>query len=79
MRADNLEKMQAIVKAVLELPEGSAVEAVRQVATRRWDSLAQVSMIAAIESEFGIALSTDDYDRMSSYKAIVLLLEEKGF
>ena len=78
MDAETLEKLKAIVRAVLELPDSADVENSRQVATRRWDSLAQVMMIAAIESEFDIIIDPADYNRLSSFKSILLLLDEKG-
>ncbi|MBA3557890.1 MAG: acyl carrier protein [Gemmatimonadaceae bacterium] len=43
-----------------------------------WDSLAHVSLVAAIESEFGITLDAADELRMTSFQATQLLLEEKG-
>ena len=77
MDAETLEKLEAIVRAVLEMPDSADVENSRQVATRRWDSLAQVMMIAAIESEFDIIIDPADYKRLSSFKSILLLLDEK--
>jgi acyl carrier protein len=74
----NREKLKDIVRGVLELPEGAEVESVKRITTRRWDSLAQVSLIAAIEGEFSLALPVGDYGRFTSYKAIELLLDEKG-
>ena len=43
-----------------------------------WDSIEQVDMIVAIENEFGLTLHTGEYSRMTSFNAIVLLLDEKG-
>jgi acyl carrier protein len=45
---------------------------------RNWDSLAHVSLVAAIESEFNMTLDAADALRMTSYRATELLLEEKG-
>lgn len=80
MQTKNFEKLKTIVRTVLELSEGCDVETeiMQQVTARRWDSLAQVSMIAAIENEFSIILSVTDYTRMTSFKTMVSLLEEKG-
>ena len=77
MDAETLEKLKAIVRAVLEMPDSADVENSRQVAIRRWDSLAQVMMIAAIESEFDIIIDPPDYNRLTSFKSIRLLLDEK--
>lgn len=74
----NQAKLKDIIRAVLELPDGAEVEGVKRITTRRWDSLAQVSLIAAIEGEFNLTLPVADYGRFTSYKAIELLLDEKG-
>lgn len=70
--------LQEIFKVVLDLPSDADVESIRQVTTKRWDSLANVSMAAAIESEYGIRLDPADAERMTSYQAVRLLLEERS-
>ena len=72
------DKLKSIVRTILEMPESTDVESSRQVSTRRWDSLSQVMMIAAIESEFNIIIDPADYNRLTSFKSIVVLLDEKG-
>jgi len=76
MISANEAKLVEIFQVVLDL-DGD-VQSVRRVAERRWDSLAHTSMIAAIESEFGLQLEMDDMERMTSFAATRLLLEEKG-
>lgn len=78
MQSENLEKIRNIVRAVLEMGDDEPVDSVRQIAFRRWDSLAQVTMIAAVEAEFGIGIATSEYERFTSFDAIKILLEEKG-
>lgn len=50
----------------------------RRVTEAKWDSLAHTSIVAAVESEFGIGLESADMDRMTSFAATRLLLEEMG-
>jgi acyl carrier protein len=71
-------KMGDIFRAVLELTPGTDVTRVRQINEGNWDSLAHVSLVAAIESEFSITLDAADALRMTSFEATQLLLEEKG-
>ena len=78
MISTNEIKLAEIFRIVLELDVDCDVLAVRRIADPRWDSLAQVSIVAAIESEFGVHLEIADMDRMSSFAATRLLLEEKG-
>ena len=49
-----------------------------QTNSPRWDSLDHVSLVTAIESEFGLSLDAADQLRMTSYAATTILLEEKG-
>jgi acyl carrier protein len=78
MTAQSIEKLQEIFRAVFDLPATDDVARVRQVAERKWDSLAHVTLVAAIESEFNVSIDTADTLRMTSYEATRLLLEEMG-
>lgn len=43
-----------------------------------WDSMNQINLILALESEFGVKLSVDDAIRMNSVQAIMETLEKYG-
>src|SRR5215211_86917 len=62
MTTDTTSKLQDIFRAVFELPESADVTRVRQISERKWDSLAHVSLVAAIESEFGFANVSGDWN-----------------
>lgn len=78
MSAQTTEKLQEIFRAVFELPEGADVTRLRQMNTQKWDSLAHVSLVAAIESEFGVSLDAAEQLQMTSYQTTQVLLEEKS-
>lgn len=78
MTAEAVHKLQEIFRAVFEVPGNEDVTKLRQMHTQRWDSLAHVSLVAAVESEFGVSLDAGDQLRMTSYQATAILLEEKG-
>lgn len=78
MISTNEIKLVEIFRIVLDLDVDFDVLRVRRIADPRWDSLAHVSIVAAIESEFGLRLEIVDMDRMSSFAATRLMLEEKG-
>jgi acyl carrier protein len=78
MKEESLARLKAVVRIVLEVPDGVDIEGVRKVNSRRWDSLAQVSLVAAIESEFSVVIPPRDYERLTSFKSITFLLEELG-
>jgi acyl carrier protein len=44
----------------------------------RWDSLSLVSLVAAIESEFGVRLEPTDAARLTSFGEVHALLIERG-
>jgi len=77
MNIDGVTKLREIFRVVFELSPGSDVTRVRQISERNWDSLAHVSLVAAVESEFDVTLDTADALRMTSYEATLLLLAEK--
>lgn len=71
-------KLVEIFQVVLDVEDGYDVKSVRRLNERRWDSLAHTSLIAAIESEFCIRLEIAEMERMTSFAATRVLLEEKG-
>ncbi len=71
-------KLGQILRATLELPPDVDVTRVRQLGVATWDSLAHVTLIVALESEFGIAIDVADQIRLTSYAAIRSYLEERG-
>ena len=70
-------KLELIFQIVLDPPEGMPLSSLSQITYRRWDSLATVSIIAAMESEYGINLDSAERERVTSFSAAKILLEEK--
>jgi acyl carrier protein len=69
-------QLAAIFRAVFDLAEGHDVRTVRQVNHPAWDSLAHVSLVGAIESEFGIEIDISDSMEITSFDAALAYLEE---
>ncbi len=78
MSPENLERLKAVFQFSLDLEEGSDLASLRMVAEPRWDSLAHTTLIAGIESEFGLILNVDDIVAINSFASAQLILEEKG-
>jgi acyl carrier protein len=78
MQAENLEQLEKIFREVFGLAAGADVRRVRQISHERWDSLAHVTLMAALEGEFGIELDTSEQLELTSFEAVRLFLEEKG-
>ncbi len=77
MIAKNEQKLTEVFRVVLDFADDYDVSTVRRLAEPKWDSLAHVSIVAAVESEFGVNLDIADMERMTSFAATRLLLEEK--
>ena len=71
-------KLQEIVRAALNLPSDGDVTRARQLAVETWDSMAHVSLMLAIEGEFGISIAVADQIHLTSYAAIRQYLQERG-
>ncbi len=71
-------RLTAIFRAVLELPQGAEVSALRQATAPGWDSLAHVVLVGAIESEFNMSIDAADSLDLTSYEAVRLFLEARG-
>jgi acyl carrier protein len=69
--------LKAIFRAVFELPPEADVTTMQTGQTEAWDSLATVSIAAAMESEFGWSLDADEMLRITSYQAAARLVEER--
>ncbi|MEP0338282.1 MAG: acyl carrier protein [Alphaproteobacteria bacterium] len=78
MTPENEMILKEIFLVVLDLPESVDVQSLRRINNDKWDSLATVSLVAAIESELGLQLDTQQQERLTSYQATTLLLEELG-
>ena len=74
MTARNIDKLKQIFMEVFSISEAE-VESYRKLNSRKWDSLASVTLIVAIESEFKIKLQESDYESLSSYSSAELILE----
>ncbi len=71
------EKLSQIFRFVLYLPDDADTSSLRRINESKWDSLANVTLVTALESEFGITLDSHEIERLTSYQATLLLLEEK--
>ena len=71
------QKLLEIFSIVLEVENLEEIKNIRRINEVKWDSLAHVSLLSAIENEFEILLDYDEKERVSSFKSTLLLLNEK--
>lgn len=76
MKDSNLQKLNQIFFTLLELDNSINLKNLDSKNYKKWDSLAHVLLIAAIESEFSISIEVSDYEKFTSYSAIKTILEE---
>ena len=72
------QRLQAIFRAVLELPPSSDPTTAAQGQTATWDSMAHVSLVAAIEADFGVTIDAGDSLSLTSYEATRQFLADLG-
>lgn len=71
-------RLEEIFRYVFKLPPEVDVSGVAQEDVPDWDSLAHVSLILALESEFNIAIEPADTMDLTSYESVARYLQERG-
>jgi acyl carrier protein len=72
------ERLRAVFVSTLELPDDTAVEQLKYRDVEQWDSLGHMTLVAAIEDEFGVQLDTEQVIDMSSFKVALDMLRGMG-
>ena len=72
------QRLQAIFRGVLELPRDSDPTTAVQGQTPTWDSMAHVTLVAAIEAEFGVTIDAGDSLSLTSYETTRQFLADLG-
>ncbi len=70
--------LEELVAAVLDLELSEVSLDSSRENTEKWDSLAQLSILSAVEDTYGVTLSTDQMMQVDSVRAIRALLKTKG-
>ena len=68
--------LEEIFREILEIPETEEVTNLQMLETEKWDSLAQVLIVSAIETHFGLRISAKDLATITSFKSATLSLTE---
>lgn len=77
---DNAQRilLSEIFRFVFDLQDDIDPQTIRMISQKNWDSLATVSIVAGIESEFNVTIEASEYERITSFEAVALLLDEKS-
>lgn len=71
-------RLQAIFQELFSLPPRTDISACRQDNVSGWDSMAHISLMAAIEGEFGVTIDAGDSMLLTSYQAAHTWLRDQG-
>jgi acyl carrier protein len=77
MKEKNYLILSQIFRIIFELDDNENVENIRKLNEIKWDSIANVTLATAIESELNIKIDISEMDRFTSFKSIELLINEK--
>ncbi len=73
-----LGRLRSVFRNSLEIPKETPVGDLEYRSSAQWDSLAHMSLVAAIEDEFGVMLDTDEVIDLSSFNRARQILEKHG-
>lgn len=73
----NLEKLNQIFCEVYSVEESALNEEFINTNVETWDSIHQLSMVAAIEEAFDLMMDAEDILEMTSYENVKKLLTDK--
>lgn len=73
----NLEKLNQIFCEVYSVEESALNEDFINTNVETWDSIHQLSMVAAIEEAFDLMMDAEDILEMTSYESVKQLLSSK--
>ncbi len=74
----NLEKYNAIFMKVLELKPESLGEDCTVCALERWDSMAHMNLVYALEEDFDVMFDPEDILKFRSYNGGLEILKQYG-
>lgn len=71
------ERVKAIMADILSIEESAIHDQSSMDTIERWDSLAQIDVITALEEEFGVTFEVEEFQTMTSFSDIIDILSEK--
>jgi acyl carrier protein len=70
-------RLRRVFAKVFEIPEEEVTPDLAYRGIPQWDSVAHMALVAAIDTEFGTLLETDDVLDLSSFAMAVSILKER--
>lgn len=71
------EKVKNVMAAILEVDPASIADDASMDNIETWDSLRQMNLVLALEEAFGVSIPDEDAANATSFKLLVLVLQEQ--
>jgi len=72
------ERVRHILGVVLEMSDQEIDEKLSAEDSSNWDSIRHLNLVMALEEAFGVSFTSDELARLTSYRAIVDALGQRG-
>jgi len=73
-----LHRLRGAFRNALDLPSDAEVDDLHYQDNEKWDSLAHMSLVAAIEDEFSVMIDTNDVINLNSFHEATRILGKYG-
>ena len=74
----NVDILKQIMLSVLDLDDNIEFSKLTQKNLDKWDSMAIVNLVVAVESDLGVKINNEEFKKFISFQQIVSILEKKG-
>jgi len=74
----NVDILKQIMISVLDLDDNIEFSKLTQKNLDKWDSMAIVNLVVAVESDLGVKINNEEFKNFISFQNIVSLIEKKG-
>jgi len=72
------ERVRHILGVVLEMSDQEIDEKLSAEDISNWDSIRHLNLVLALEEAFGVSFPSEEWARLTSYRAIVDALGQRG-
>ncbi|HLX12903.1 MAG TPA: acyl carrier protein [Bacteroidota bacterium] len=71
------ERVRKVFSAVFQIPASSVNDSSGRESVSGWDSLKHLTLVLALEEEFGVRFEDDEAPALESFSSIVAVLRKK--
>jgi acyl carrier protein len=72
----NLERIRKVASVILSVPGDTILETTGRDNLAQWDSLSHLTLVSALEEEFGIQFTADEMHSAATVKDFLQLLDK---